>query len=270
MRVPIALACAALAATLTHGVGSGKGFAEPVGVPLARLISAYPDHLDRIEGNWLVWRDGTRMALDDGRTGKDFATWLADPDLEDMLAIPYPAGAPAAPPPPNHDPGRARHAAFFTKMYGDCRKREVERHLVDVIWLPGSLRQRIRVTRINGVAERLELVSRALEALPARLRPYLAPAAGGYNCRPIAGADRVSPHSYGIAVDIATAYADYWRWVGNSAARHFPYRNRVPMEIVAIFEAHGFIWGGRWHHYDTMHFEYRPELLPDTVPIPRR
>src|SRR5690242_16362928 len=27
------------------------------------------------------------------------------------------------------------------------------------------------------------------------------------------------------------------------------------------FEQHGFIWGGRWAHYDTMHFEYRPELL---------
>ncbi|MDD5211432.1 MAG: M15 family metallopeptidase, partial [Sulfuricurvum sp.] len=24
---------------------------------------------------------------------------------------------------------------------------------------------------------------------------------------------------------------------------------------------YGFIWGGRWYHYDTMHFEYRPELL---------
>jgi hypothetical protein len=33
------------------------------------------------------------------------------------------------------------------------------------------------------------------------------------------------------------------------------------MEIVAIFERHGFIWGGRWSHFDTMHFEYRPELL---------
>jgi hypothetical protein len=28
-----------------------------------------------------------------------------------------------------------------------------------------------------------------------------------------------------------------------------------------VFEQHGFIWGGRWAHYDTMHFEYRPELL---------
>ena len=38
--------------------------------------------------------------------------------------------------------------------------------------------------------------------------------------------------------------------------------NRIPYEIVEIFERHGFIWGGRWYHFDTMHFEYRPELLP--------
>jgi hypothetical protein len=36
----------------------------------------------------------------------------------------------------------------------------------------------------------------------------------------------------------------------------------VPFEIVLIFERHGFIWGGKWYHYDTMHFEYRPELAP--------
>jgi len=35
----------------------------------------------------------------------------------------------------------------------------------------------------------------------------------------------------------------------------------MPQQIVDIFERHGFIWGGKWYHYDTMHFEYRPELL---------
>ncbi|WP_265937085.1 M15 family metallopeptidase [Aliarcobacter butzleri] len=30
-----------------------------------------------------------------------------------------------------------------------------------------------------------------------------------------------------------------------------------------MFEKYGFIWGGRWYHFDTMHFEYRPELLVD-------
>ena len=39
------------------------------------------------------------------------------------------------------------------------------------------------------------------------------------------------------------------------------YKNEIPWEIVRVFEAHGFVWGGKWYHYDTMHFEYRPEIL---------
>ena len=30
---------------------------------------------------------------------------------------------------------------------------------------------------------------------------------------------------------------------------------------VGLSEKHGFIWGGKWYHYDTMHFEYRPEII---------
>jgi len=48
----------------------------------------------------------------------------------------------------------------------------------------------------------------------------------------------------------------------------------VSLEIVEIFERHGFIWGGKWYHYDTMHFEYRPEMLPPRKaaikPAPRK
>ena len=98
-----------------------------------------------------------------------------------------------------------------------------------------------------------------LEQLPQELRrTYLYPPGGGFNFRAIAGTDRLSPHAFGIAVDIRVATASYWRWDPAGAER---YRNTVPAEIVAAFERHGFIWGGRWYHYDTMHFEYRPELL---------
>jgi peptidoglycan LD-endopeptidase CwlK len=38
-------------------------------------------------------------------------------------------------------------------------------------------------------------------------------------------------------------------------------RNSYPQEIVELFEKHGFIWGGKWSHFDLMHFEYRPEVL---------
>jgi hypothetical protein len=35
----------------------------------------------------------------------------------------------------------------------------------------------------------------------------------------------------------------------------------VPGAIGEIFERHGFIWGAKWFHVDSMHFEYRPELI---------
>jgi hypothetical protein len=28
-----------------------------------------------------------------------------------------------------------------------------------------------------------------------------------------------------------------------------------------VFEKHGFIWGGKWGHFDIMHYEYRPEII---------
>ena len=64
----------------------------------------------------------------------------------------------------------------------------------------------------------------------------------------------------GAAIDINVAYADYWRWSKDANAP--VWKNRIPIEIVRTFEQYGLIWGGYWYHFDTMHFEYRPELLP--------
>ncbi len=118
------------------------------------------------------------------------------------------------------------------------------------------------------MARRLAAVSAELDRLPKAFDRYLAPASGTYNCRPIAGTNRVSAHGWGFAVDIVANQSDYWRWAATDGAEKVAYRNRIPLEIVHIFERHGFIWGGRWYHYDTMHFEYRPELLPPLAPLP--
>jgi hypothetical protein len=75
----------------------------------------------------------------------------------------------------------------------------------------------------------------------------------------------MSMHAYAAAIDLNLAVSDYWFWQkpkNGKADAPIPYRNRMPRAIIDIFEKHGFIWGGRWYHYDTMHFEYRPELLP--------
>jgi D-alanyl-D-alanine carboxypeptidase len=45
-----------------------------------------------------------------------------------------------------------------------------------------------------------------------------------------------------------------------SKGRTIPCKNRMPREIVDIFARHGFIWGGNWCHYDTMHVESRPDF----------
>ncbi len=226
-----------------------------------RLMRAYPDHIVAVEGNAIVWRDGTRTQIDDRSAPKTPSELLTAPDLKDVFAYDYPRSDPAAVPAPDADPGRIRPSSLFDKMYGNCRSGDVLPHLVDVAWLPGRSRQRLKVTRINGVAEKLRAVSEELTALPPEFDVYLTPAAGTYACRPIAGTDRGSAHGYGIAIDIAVKRADYWRWPVRSESAGITYRNRIPMEIVRVFEKHGFIWGGRWHHFDTMHFEYRPELL---------
>jgi hypothetical protein len=70
-------------------------------------------------------------------------------------------------------------------------------------------------------------------------------------------------HGYGAAIDINVALSDYWLWERGAGPRH-----QTPAEIVAAFERHGFIWGGKWSHYDTMHFEYRPELLEGSSASP--
>lgn len=243
------------------GTGASRAEMPDLTVVADRLIAAYPAFLARRDGNALVWRDGKRMPIDDGRGQKTAAQRLGAPDLKDMLAQPYPVGH-ALPPARDMDPGRARNSDFFTAMYGDCRRDEVKRNLVPVVWLPKKWGKTLQVTRINGVAERLAAVSAELDQLPARFGVHLFPPAGTYNCRAIAGTERVSPHGLGIAIDLSTKQADYWRWGKPGPDGQPVYRNRIPQEIVAIFEKHGFIWGGKWYHYDTMHFEYRPELLP--------
>ncbi|PTA68078.1 hypothetical protein C8263_09440 [Deinococcus arcticus] len=180
---------------------------------------------------------------------------LNAPGLLDQLATPYPACAPLRPPAWNVDPGRVRFEPFFRKMYG-ASAAEVERQLTNVDWFG----QRLRVTQVNGAAQSLAAVAAELARLP-QVRPFVTPSAGTFNWRTIAGTPRLSVHAYGAAIDLNVARSAYWAWGGyREGQRGIPYRNAFPLALVQVFERHGWIWGGRWYHHDTMHFEYRPEL----------
>jgi hypothetical protein len=226
---------------------------------LDRLVAAYPHTVAGHDGTFLVLKNGTRFPISDGRTDKTFQELLENPDIDDMFYARYPAaGAEPKQPGMNSDPGRVRFAPLFAAMYGDCKKNEVVKNLRTVKWLPKHGGGSVKVTTVNAVADALARVSRALDELPGDVATYLVPAAGTYNCRRVAGSRAISMHAYGAAIDIDTRHADYWRWSPGETPR---WRNRIPLAIVRIFEQHGFIWGGAWYHYDTMHFEYRPELV---------
>jgi D-alanyl-D-alanine carboxypeptidase len=238
--------------------------AETYGAPppdlkahLDRLVAAYPQTIAGVEGNDLVLKDGTRLAISDGRTDKSFEELLNAPDVDDMFAFPYPAGAAAAAPPENHDPGRVRVEALFKVIYGDCKAGKLK--LRDVAWVPRLKGGKLGFHTAYGADKALEAASRELQALPKRFHKYLKPSAGTFVCRSIANSNRRSMHAYGIAIDINTKFTTYWEW--DKKAGKVEWKNQIPMEIVNVFEKHGFIWGGRWYHYDTMHFEYRPEFV---------
>jgi hypothetical protein len=206
----------------------------------------------------LIWKDGTHMPVSDGRSDKSFDEKLRHASILDQLSVRNTKGPLEKPPGPQEDPGRFRNTAFFDKMYGDCSKGEVQRKLTKVAWLPKSRGGSVQITTVNGVADRLRAISGELDVLRPELKKFAFPSAGTFNCRTVKDTGVRSMHGWGAAIDLNTKFADYWLW--NPKGK--PYRNRVPVEIVQIFENHGFIWGGKWGHFDTMHFEYRPELLP--------
>ena len=232
----------------TFEVASGE---EAVRAKKSAIEKAYGV---KIVGNEVVFADGSKVIFDDGEA-KDTAHLLNLADVEDTFAQPYPLFKPLAL--PSNDAGRYRNYELLDKIYG-ANEAEVKANLTDVVWLKNHGGKTFKFNSKNGAAAALQAVSNELDALTAKkpeLLKFLDNPSGTFNWRVIEGTKRKSAHSYGIAIDINTDKSDYWRWSKDGS-----YRNQIPEEIVRVFEKHGFIWGGRWISFDTMHFEYRPEF----------
>ena len=226
------------------------------GVPegAAILMKCYPSFVKGYKDGKLLLSDGSEMVYDDQRE-KSFEEKLDDADPEDMFAFVYNLKSPT--PEYLQDAGRSRCEQLFKKMYG-ASSDEVKKNLVNVDWFG----QTVQFTKVNGADEHLKAVEAELKQHP-EFNKYFR-SEGTFYWRPVRGAKRLSAHSYGMTIDIGGDFKTYWLWANPDAGettRNIKYQNKMPMEIVKIFEKHGFIWGGRWYHYDTMHFEYRPEIL---------
>jgi len=243
-------------------VAAPDAAAAPPPASLACLARYYAITAEQQDGRWFGrLPDGTRVPYDDGRA-KTFDEKLNTPDIEDMFSIRYRPGAIRPVVVPDDDPGRIRVEEVFSATYGQTRDAV---DVVPVDFLGRTLPvNRRRAGAFRAVAARLHKLRDADPTLGAYLRRF----AGTFVWRKIAGTNRQSAHSYGVSIDLDTSVSAYWRWQRPPAPLRW--RNQIPQAIVDAFEAEGFIWGGRWNHYDTMHFEYRPELLDPTCYPPGR
>jgi len=199
------------------------------------------------------------LELEDGNTAKTFEQRLDSPDLTETIMEKYPKGLPFPEWPRNLDPGRYRIESLFKTVYGETAA-QVGQNLVPVAFAGTT----IRFNKHNGAADALKRIGSKMEevikANPA-YRKYLDDIGGTFNWRNIAGTNRLSAHSFGITVDLNPALGGYWQWGSGNDLGVMDRRKRYPREIVETFESEKFIWGGKWYHYDLMHFEYRPELF---------
>lgn len=244
--------------TLTSLITSALFFTQLMSNPQC-YVDAYPTSVASADANTLILKDGTRLPY---RTDTPKSSWdekINNSDLEIQLSQSYDAGGIDTPPPYLFDPGRLRYQPFFQALYGKDKK-AIEKNLVKIEWptLKGSIK--LPVNKVGGVDKQLFLIGQEIAKLPKNDRIW-AEGATTYCYRVIKDTDRLSMHSYGIAIDLAPTKTHYWKDENPSETAHIGYKNTMPMSIIKIFEKHGFIWGGRWYHYDTMHFEYRPELL---------
>ncbi|MDD5717717.1 MAG: M15 family metallopeptidase [Sulfuricurvum sp.] len=226
-------------------------------------VEGYPDLIASADDNTLILKDGTRFPY---RTDGDKTSWenkINHADLATQVAQSY--RAKQTPPPYLFDPGRLRYQPFFQALYGKDQP-SVEQNLVMIEWptLKGSIK--LPVTKIAGVDKKLYRIGQEIAALPKKERIW-AEGATTYAYRVIKDTDRLSMHSFGIAIDLAPTKTQYWKDEATAETDRIGYHNTMPLSIVRIFEKHGFIWGGRWYHYDTMHFEYRPELLAPSCSV---
>jgi D-alanyl-D-alanine carboxypeptidase len=160
---------------------------------------------------------------------------------------------------PYFEPGRFRNPDFFSTLY--ARDEATVRTSIVTVREPRLSNASFQVTTRHNVSCQLATALAALADQEENFDRLFVQVGGGYNWRVISGTRRLSPHSFGIAIDLNSRLGGYWQWSGAKPGQVGEYKNLMPKSLVETMEAFGFIWGGKWHHYDGMHFEYRPELI---------
>ncbi|MDR2740958.1 MAG: M15 family metallopeptidase [Treponema sp.] len=247
------------------------------------LAAAYPDRIGRAElrdGDWAVPVMGQWFYYAQGRI---LPEELRDKALE-YDPQPFYNYAPELPPWREPEPSETERLRNFAQRRRENPPKRSQ-HFYDALWQAHSREEayeRVKTIRLfshnvlvhYAIMEELALVETRIQRdaqTDPQVRDWInsIETLSGWNWRSIADTQSRSFHAYGTAVDILPASSrgreTYWLWTSRNNPQWWtvPYTKRLhpPGKVIKAFEAYGFIWGGKWLFYDTMHFEYRPEIL---------
>lgn len=160
------------------------------------------------------------------------------------------------------------HPAFYDALYDGLTRRKIESQITRFDYL--GLRVSVHHLIVPAL-KRVETKLYKLACTDKEVADFISSIGSidGYNWREIADSPVRSNHSWGIAIDILPKNWGqkniYWNWIAwwNKDWMLIPLDRRwmPPLQVIKTFEEEGFIWGGKWHLWDNMHFEYRPELI---------
>ena len=230
----------------------------------------------RMEGTWYYWANGRLLPAElreqaDEFVGIRFYRYERGPleereideELERVLVSRTEAQA------SGQSDERLRFNSFLDELYQIDSSRAADTTMQRIRFLGRSTRVHPLLIEPLQSVERTILAQRPYDKATSEFIVMLG-SIHGFNWRNIAGTQRRSYHSYGVAIDLVPrSYRGswpYWLWAAEGGIDRWwelPLSDRwfVPQSIIDAFEDNGFIWGGKWLFFDNLHFEYRPESL---------
>ena len=161
-----------------------------------------------------------------------------------------------------------RSGFFYDELLSAATRAETERQIVRISFLGKTPKVHKLIQQKLAVIEEHIYAAAKIDNTVKKWIDNLAPVEA-YNWRNIANTQSRSYHSYGLAIDLLPKSLGnkqtYWLWTSDHREDwwNVPYKERYhpPEAVIKIFESYGFVWGGKWIMFDTMHFEYRPEVF---------
>jgi len=161
-----------------------------------------------------------------------------------------------------------RSGFFPNALWNASTREEMEEQIVEINFLKRKLKIHKAIQKKFEIIEKRILAEAKTDRSINTWINNLGSLAG-YGWRVIANTQSRSYHSYGLAVDLLPKSLGkkqtYWLWSSEIKSDwwNVPYNDRYhpPEKVIKIFESYGFVWGGKWEMFDTMHFEYRPEVF---------